>query len=648
MQIKTQNIICFIFLFSAFIYPRNVRIIGDWFYLDGQKFFIKGIGYETHARPGQLPWNYEFDAAQINADLSRIKDAGFNTIRTWSALSEEELQLVEASGLKILFGIWIDPNGAFGDADFKSSVMKQVSDILSYTQHYPSIIGYLIMNEPTADHIYEAGAQNLADLWFQVINLIHQHHPGIPVSFSNSIADDYIGMDNFDFAAYNAYIYNPVTISQSCGYMGYLNYLKNNRAADKPFIISEFGLSVSPGYSDSVYGYGGNTPDQQASGDILMYRQLIDAGAQGACVFQYHDGWWKGGNEFVHDDDPEEWFGLIGFSGLSDNIGEVRPAWKAFANYNKAIITEPKNDHIYRGAIPIELFLHTTVTSFSISCNDSILLSKPINNTYFKDALNIQLKDDIKDLCLNFCFYDNNHDTLKTEHIVVLATNEGLLLPSISFEILPANLVPGAKNYLNIHLPADSIFTIIDNQISYSMHPHIGFAPGSAKTTSLGSLIHGWSFLDDFDIPSETQVATFAAGFTIKYGLFTKRMYATQILLSSDWAAPIVAADIPTSLDQHVLKPRNKALGLKLPQNFPNPFNSYTFFQFYLPGPGDVSIDVYGMLGQHIFKLRKKYFSGGAKRIKANFNGIRSGVYFCRIKYQNLVATGRMILIRNR
>lgn len=647
MQIKTRNIIGFIFLFSALIYSQNVHIIGDWFYINGQKFFIKGIGYDTHTRPGQVPWNYEFDATLMNDDLTRIKDAGFNTIRTWRALSEEELELVEASGLKVLFGIWIDPKGDFGDADFKSSVMTHVSDILSYTQNYQSVIGYLIMNEPTVDHIYEAGAQNLADLWQSIVSYIHEHHPGIPVSFSNSIAGDYIGMDNFDFAAYNAYIYNPVTISQSCGYMGYLNYLKTNRAADKPFIISEFGLSVSPGYSDSVYGYGGNTPDQQASGEILMYRQLIDAGAQGACVFQHHDGWWKGGNEFVHDDDPEEWFGLIGFSGISDKIGEVRPAWNALSNYNKAIITEPKNEHIYHGAIPIEVFPHTTVTSFSISCNDSILLSKPINGTYFKDVLNIQPKDDIKDLCLNFCFYDNNHDTLKTERIVVLASNEELLLPSISFEILPTNLVPGAKNYMNIHLQADSIFTIVDNQITYSMHPHIGFAPGIAKVISTIATPSDWSFLDDFDIPSKTKVATFAAGFTIKYGLFTKRMYASRILLSSDWAGPIVAADIPTSLDQYIFKPRYTALGLKLFPNFPNPFNSYTFFQFYIPGSGDVRIDVFTMLGQHILKQRKKYLSGGVKQTKVNLSKIQSGVYFYRIRYQNLVATGRMILIRN-
>ncbi|MDP1994473.1 MAG: hypothetical protein Q8K40_04420, partial [Ignavibacteria bacterium] len=62
---------------------QNVQITNGWYYIDGQKFFVKGIGYETHTRPGQVPWVYKFDADLIRFDLERIKNAGFNTIRTW-------------------------------------------------------------------------------------------------------------------------------------------------------------------------------------------------------------------------------------------------------------------------------------------------------------------------------------------------------------------------------------------------------------------------------------------------------------------------------------------------------------------------------------------------------------------------------------
>ena len=82
---------------TVFCYGQNLEIIDDWFHINGERFFIKGIGYEIHSRPGQVPWVYEFDPELLQFDLERIKNAGFNTIRTWGAISEEQLQLVYIS-----------------------------------------------------------------------------------------------------------------------------------------------------------------------------------------------------------------------------------------------------------------------------------------------------------------------------------------------------------------------------------------------------------------------------------------------------------------------------------------------------------------------------------------------------------------------
>ncbi len=616
-------IICIlVILFSFSCSPaQGLEIIDDWYYINGKKFFVKGIGYETHTRPGQVPWIYEFDAELINFDLDRMKNAGYNTIRTWGAQSEEELQLVESSGLKILFGIWIDPHGDFGDTTFKTSALDHVADVLNFSNKYSSIIGYIIMNEPQVGHIFEAGAQELLDLWRSIINYIHEEHPGIPVSFSNTMIGDYIGMDIFDFTAYNAYIYNPVTISRSHGYAGFLRYLKNERSSQLPFIITEYGLSVSPGPSSPEYGYGGNTLVQQQTGDLLMYRELIDAGAQGGCVFQYHDGWWKGGDEFTHDPVAEEWFGLIEFTELSDKIGQPRPVWTAFATYNKAIIVNPKNEQIFNNIIPLEFFLTEEVSSFSITMNDSILISKSLNDTYYTAELNLERVDEIKDIELEFYFYASNDDTLKKETITVLHIQNELELPTLDFEILPENLAPGARNYLNMHVKLDSVFTVDNNKIDYVVHPHIGFDPGTAKSKEMEFTANKWSYLDYFDIPQDTKVATFAAGFTINYGKFKNRISNQKILLYGDWANPIAATDLITGISFSDIKYGESTATLKLFQNYPNPFNASTIFQFYLPEPGSVQLKVYNILGQRIVSIMDDFTSSGVKEIR----GIRFG-----------------------
>ena len=629
---------------SSYCFTQSIELIDGWYFIDGEKFFIKGIGYETHTRPGEVPWVYSFNADLIAFDLNRIKNAGFNTIRTWSALKEEELQVVEESGLKILFGIWIDPQGDFSDESFQTEAYNLVNDVLSYSVNYNSIIGYLIMNEPQVQNIYEAGAQSLSDLWHSIVDLIHVKHPGIPVSFSNTIIGDYINMEVFDFAAYNAYIYNPVTISKSHGYAGYLHFLKENRASGMPFIITEYGLSVSPGPPTNDYGYGGNTPEQQMAGNLLMYRELIDAGAQGNCVFQYHDGWWKNGDEFSHDPSPEEWFGLIEFSGVGDMHGTPRPVWAAYEYYNKAIITNPKNGNIYGNLIPVEIFTTNDVVSYSISKNDSVLISESLHGSYHTNELILKLKEEIKDVELVFDFFNSNNDTLKSETISILYSNTELALPEIVLEVNPENIIPGNPSYLKMIVTSNSLFSIESNKIDYVLHPHIGFDPGITKSIVMTFTDNNWSYLDHFDLPQATKVATFGAGFTINYGNFKKRILNQKILIYGDWADPIAAPELIT--DMRIEQNQDRIMDMKLNQNHPNPFNPTTKFGYSVSKYSHVIIIVYDLLGNEIIKLVNEEKLIGNYNVEFDGSNLSSGVYFYRMQAGSFADTKKFILIR--
>jgi exo-beta-1,3-glucanase (GH17 family) len=654
---KLNIILVFITAFAFDIcLAQNVQVNGGWFYINGNKFFVKGIGYETHTRPGQVPWVYSFNADLIRFDLQRIKSAGFNTIRTWSAITEEELKLVEESGLKILFGIWIDPSGDFGSQSFRISVLNHVNSVLSYSSKYRCVIGYLIMNEPQVAHIYSSDAQKLFNLWQSVTELIHQKHYGIPVSFSNTIIGDYINMDIFNFAAYNAYIYNPVTITDSHGYQGFLSYLKNNRANQKPFVITEFGLSVSPGFSSTKYTYGGNTLEKQTSGDLLMYRALIDAGTQGGCVFQYHDGWWKGGSEFFHDSSPEEWFGLIEFTGQNDLYGSPRLVWSAFEKYNKAIITDPKNEEIYSGKIPVEIFTTEDINSFSITLTDSVLINQNISNNYFNGLLDLNLNEDIKDVQLTFNFYNAVGDTIKSETISFLRTRNEIQIPQIKMQIVPTDLNPGSKNYMLLEITSNSIFTIEGNKVNYVVHPHIGFDAGTAKSQTITLVNNKYSTQDFFDIPKETKVTTFGAGFTIRHGIFTKRIFTQKILTYGNWANSIKATDVITDVDEYKDDKREMIHGIKLYQNYPNPFNPETTIIYTIAPPilpkGKASVlvnlKVYDVLGREVAVLVNEEQKAGTHYSKFfNINSsLAGGVYFCRLIVGNYSETTKMIILK--
>jgi len=619
---------------------QQLEVRDGWHWIDRRKFFIKGIGYETHCRPGQAPWIYSFDADLIRFDLARIRDAGFNTIRTWGALTEEEMNLVEESGLKILFGIWIDPAGNFGDAAFRTAAFNQVQNVLRYTPRFRSIIGYLIMNEPQVEHIHDTGAEKLVSLWNMIVNLIHSKHRGVPVSFANTMIGDFIDMDLFDLAAYNAYIYNPVTLSRSHGYSGFLRFLKSRRSPGMPMVITEFGLSVSPGNTGGQYGYGGNTEEEQAEGDLIMYRGLIEAGVQGGCVFQYHDGWFKAGNEKVHDSSPEEWFGLIAFSNASDKHGTPRPAWNEFTTYNKAFIVNPKNGGIYSAAVPVEVFPEGDAASFFVQRNEAQIYASSLEGGHFEDEMNLTQASDPEDAELVFTFLDSAGQVLKTETITVLLADENLQLPGIDLEITPASLNPGKIQTLKMEVSHNPVFDVEPARLDYVMHPHIGFDPGVARSKTLSFQNNSWSGQDNFFIPTDCRVATFGAGMTVWYGKFSRRIYNQRILTAGDWPGSLAAEESSSSVSGAFVP------GMQDMAIYPNPFNSMTNVRFLLARSGDPELSLYDALGRCLKTMRPGRLAPGFHSIALDGSELATGVYVVRIHLEGRSEIRKMVLIR--
>ncbi len=105
----------------------SIELKDNWYYLNGQRFFIKAIGYEIGARPGQHPYEEvrADDLDLLKFDLKVIKEGGYNTIRTWSEFSEAQLKLVQESGLKLIMGLEVNPEKDYGDPAFvKASVVS--------------------------------------------------------------------------------------------------------------------------------------------------------------------------------------------------------------------------------------------------------------------------------------------------------------------------------------------------------------------------------------------------------------------------------------------------------------------------------------------------------------------------------------------
>jgi len=520
----------------------KVEIKGNWYYINGEKYFIKAIGYEIGARPGQHPKKEtkSNDLELMKFDLKNIKDAGYNAIRTWDPYTEEQLKVVQQSGLKLIMGIWIDIDGEFGNPEFIKKSEDIIRNVLSYSKKYDCIITYLIMNEPQTDHIYKAGGKNFVNLLKDLIEIAHKEHPGIPVTISaNAMISDYIDENILDVYAYNCYDHTEAQTA-TMGFKDYIKGLVELSGLNKPFITTEFGYSVS----QKGYGhYGGNTIKQQSDGLIANYRDLIDAGAVGMCPFYYADGWWKGGDENTHSiDQPEEWFGFWGYSDVNDKFGSPRPVWFAMKEYMKGLIISPKNKSIYTSnKIPLELYNDKDIKKVIVKFRDKIIYSKNIaTEGYFSDQLTLA-PNGIEDMELVFEFYDKENKVIKNESIYILDSNEPFDLPKLTIEITPGKDLNESKiASIKTKIETKENFKLADD-LKVSFNTHLGWDVGPQATVSIKDQSDKKTITAEnfFYIPENCWIVNASAGISVQFGKFVFRIHDQKIIFRGDWAKEI-------------------------------------------------------------------------------------------------------------
>ena len=545
---KKNLVLMIILLFSPIVFgysqsKTKIEFKDNWYLLNGKKYFIKAIGYEIGARPGQHPYEdaKKDELELMKFDLEKIKEGGYNTIRTWSQYSEAQLQLVQESGLKLIMGINIRPEEDYGDPKFVKESEIELKRVLNYAKKYDCIITYLVINEPQTDHIHKVTGKAFVELMKTLIDIIHKGHPGIPVTLSaNAMISDFMDESIFDVYAYNCYDH----IEGQTATMGFKDYIKGLyelNGLDKPLITTEFGYSVSPEGGNGRYG--SNTLKQQSDGLISNYRDLIDAGAVGMCPFYYADGWWKGGEKSDHSlDQPEEWFGFWGYSDLNDKFGSPRPVWFAMRDYMKGLIISPKNKSMHTNTkIPLELYNDKDVKKVVVKFRDKVIYAKNITSEgYFTDQLTIDPVG-IEDMELAFEFYDDDNKIIKNESINILASKTAFELPRLTVEVTPGkDLNDGKIASIKTKIETKENFKLVDD-LKLSYNTHLGWEIGPQASVSIDDQLDKKIITSEnfFNIPDNCWVVNASAGISVQYGKFIFKIHDQKIIFRGDWAKEV-------------------------------------------------------------------------------------------------------------
>ena len=90
----------------------------------------------------------------------------------------------------------------------------------------------------------------------------------------------------------------------------------------------------------------------------------------------------------------------------------------------------------------------------------------------------------------------------------------------------------------------------------------------------------------------------------------------------------------------------NKPYSLHLSQNYPNPFNPSTNIEFYMPQAGELSLEVFNLLGQKVATITNGFYAAGTHSMQFDASTLSSGVYVFMLRSSTQVRSRKFTLIK--
>ena len=86
--------------------------------------------------------------------------------------------------------------------------------------------------------------------------------------------------------------------------------------------------------------------------------------------------------------------------------------------------------------------------------------------------------------------------------------------------------------------------------------------------------------------------------------------------------------------------------GFSLSEAYPNPFNPTTSMTLLVPNAGEVSVQVYNIMGQVVATLASGYMDANTYTLTWDATDVSSGMYFVKAESAGTVTTQKLVLMK--
>ena len=305
----------------------QVRVVDNEFYLHDEPFFIRGINYYPQFSPWEAMWD-NFEALNLEDDFSRIRMAGFNTIRIFVPFSGfggaevkkafkdrlvELMDKAEAAGLQVIVTLF-DFFLGYPVEEWTLSD-RHAESIAKALKYHPALLAWDLKNEPDLDFERSGLAEVLAWLRF-VIRRMKEYDPGTPVTIGWSQPEVSVHLEELvDFVSLHFYR-EPGELEA---------YLSDN-PINKPVFLGETG---SHNFDRWWYPWSRDEQDQKAY--YVQILKIIEKYRLNYGLWTLYDFTYIPPNvagTFPWERGPQKAYGII------DSDGSTKACYELIKNFN--------------------------------------------------------------------------------------------------------------------------------------------------------------------------------------------------------------------------------------------------------------------------------------------------------------------------
>src|SRR5262245_61840106 len=172
---------------------QRPRVHGKFLYVAGKHFWIRGVTYGTF-RPNAAGLQFP-DEDMVRRDLRAIAEAGFNSVRVYTAPPQWLLDVAAACGLRVMIGLPWEQHVAFlEDPQRVQRIIRELRATVRRLAAHPAILCYVVGNEIPASVARWYGKQRIEKFIAKLCDAVKSADPSALATYVNFPTTEYLDL----------------------------------------------------------------------------------------------------------------------------------------------------------------------------------------------------------------------------------------------------------------------------------------------------------------------------------------------------------------------------------------------------------------------------------------------------------------------